>query len=398
MLAPLFGYPLAAVALALPLPTQIHIKVFPHLYDYLPQGKDVDPAHVTLKSSGACKIYYGLAHSAGSTGRLKQSVSSLNLKLTSASLKTPLWIDCDDEVTVVRKGADTNYFYSGPIYAHAVKSGPELIENTSPNDYLKGVVPAEMPSEWPKEALKAQAVAARTYAFYHIMLNHQKPTYSEFYDVDDTVLYQAYSGDNERTDKTDQAIDETGGTMVLYQGKVIQAWFSADAAGYTEDATHVWPVTAPFAVSKTELYSDPGLDNGRWKPWSTVIPLDQMSEELRAAGVLSAGDKISDLEVLDSNRYVSGRVQAVTLHLTDGRTVTVDGLRFRREFGLKSTLFTVTMSTNHNAKIDGRGWGHGAGMSQLGARLMADMGGMDWQKILTFYYDSTDLTDPTTKP
>ena len=136
-----------------------------------------------------------------------------------------------------------------------MKTGPELIEVKSINEYLKGVVPSEMPHFWPAEALKAQTVAARTYATFHILHGG-----GGIYDVDDTVQYQAYTGNTDHRPQTDAAVDATSSIVMVYNDKIIQAYFSADAGGYTEAASEVWPVTAPYCVSKPEVYTDAPLD------------------------------------------------------------------------------------------------------------------------------------------
>ncbi len=384
------------LALSQALPTDIHIKIFPHLTSYGPASKDFHPDQVTLKSSGACKIYGGATASASSNGVLRSSVTSLNMTLSLKSLVAPLWFDCSQPITVVRLGAQKNYNYGGKIYAHPVSTGPELIEVKSINDYLKGVVPSEMYVSWPAEALKAQAVAARTYSTFHIVAAGSSSMYdfAKLYDVDDTVLYQAYTGESDRTAATDAAVDATGSIVMLYQGKVIQAYFSADAGGYTEDASHVWPVDAPYCVAKPEIYQNAPISPQTWGPWTVTATLDQLNNKLVAEGVISEANPVVDLRVDEANKYESGRVKLVTLELQDGTSKLVDSQQFHRALGLRSTLFTVGLNDNGDVQVIGRGFGHGVGMSQYGARVLAQLSSWDDEKILGFYYTGIQFCEP----
>ena len=387
MLNPLFGFAAAMLALT-QLPTQIHIKIFPHLSNYEPMGKDADPTQVTLKSDSACRIYLGSATTASSTGTLKSSLPSLNMTLTIKSLATPLWFQCDGEISVVRKGAQANYSYSGAIYARPVKTGPQLIEVKSIDEYLKGVVPTEMPHEWPAEALKAQAVAARTYATFHIIHGG-----GAIYDVDDTVLYQAYTGNSDRTSATDRAVEETASTVMLYDGKIIQAYFSADAGGYTEDASHVWPTPAPYCAAKPEIYPDAPVEHAVWGPWEVSLSLQEINHKLEATNMVPTSNPVAELTVEDQNRFPSGRVNVVTATLLDGSSILLDARLFHRALGLKSTLFSLE-TNGSELHITGRGFGHGVGMGQYGARVLAQVGGWNSDRILSFYYTKIQFCQP----
>ena len=404
MFQPLFAIPIAVLSLSQPIPQKITIKIFPHLQDYPPEGLDADPAQVTLQSDSACRIYEGALDSASSTGVLQSEVKSLDLTLTDAGLPTPLWIQCSGHITVIRRGVKTSYSYGGPIYAHSTTTGPELIEVKTLNDYLKGVVPSEMPASWPEEALQAQAVAARTYAVFHMLLAREtaplggEETGDEpLFDVDDTVFYQAYTGETDRTASSDQAVDETGQAILTYHRQVIQAYFSADAGGYTEDADHVWPVSAPYCQAKPEPFEDPGLDNGRWGPWAVKLSLRQLNRRLEAEGLISGANPVSTLWIEPDSRYVSGRASVVTIGLVDGTVADLSALAFQHALGLKSTLITLNQhAASGLLEINGRGFGHGVGMSQYGARLAA-LNGWSHSDILNFYYTDIRLCKITPK-
>lgn len=394
---PLFGIPAAIVALQAAVPSEIHVKVFPHLAAYEPQGKDLVLNRVGLRSDASCELQEGQLHRAASTGQVLSTVKSLAWDLTSADLKTPVWIQCQSPIQVVRQGARHNYAYAGPLYVHASGTGPEIIEVKPLNEYLKGVVPSEMPSDWPGEALKAQAVAARTFAVFEILYgrnpdvpqNQPSIPASGLYDVDDTVFFQAYTGETDRTPEADRAVNATKSEIMLHQGAVIQAYFSADAGGYTEDASHVWPVHAPYCKAKPEIYSQPPIDPEHWGVWTENFSLDHLNQLLKNGRVIQVDERVTAVEVQPQNRYPSGRAKTVSLHFQDGTVREVWACTFRKALGLRSTLFQMgSPSGSDPVTLQGRGTGHGVGMSQYGARTLAQVGGWNYQRILGFYYDS----------
>lgn len=380
----------------------IRVKIFPHLFGYEPEGFEQDPEHVTLKSAADCAVYEGTTDYPGSTDQLLQTTSVL--ELSAKSLATALWIDCPEKVEVVREGAKESYSYLGPIYAHAVANSitpgkedsnlvVELIHPLSVENYLKGVVPTEMPSYWPNEALKSQAIAARTYAFFHLGFSRSQDNH-RFFDVDDTVFYQAFTGINDETTQTDLAIAGTSHQVVTYNGKVIQAYFSADAGGYTEDAAHIWPGITPYCVAKKEVFVDPGFDHGAWGPWTVTIPLSELNQRLTDAQLLPNANPAVDLTIPDELRYESGRAKAIRLNLYDGASFDLDAIEFRKALGLKSTLITIDLdSDTDTVEIHGRGFGHGAGMSQYGARVLAQINQWTSAQILHFYYTDVQICD-----
>jgi SpoIID/LytB domain protein len=378
----------------------IQVKIFPHLFGYQPQGLEADPKHVTLESEVACNVYEGTSDHPGSTGQLLQTTTKL--ELSAKTLSTALWIDCPSAVQVVRSGAKENYSYLGPIYAHTTVNflNPgqddsnkviELIHSIPVENYLKGVVASEMPSYWPNEALKSQAIAARTYAFFHIRFSRETGAHP-FYDVDDTVFYQAFTGLNDETAQTDLAIASTSHQVVSYQGKVIQAYFSADSGGYTEDANEVWPGIAPYCQAKKEIYVDPGFDSGKWGPWTVSMPLAALNQQLIDDQLIPNANPALALSVPAELRDTSGRAKAVRLDLFDGATFDLDVNQFRRALNLRSSLFTIDLEGSQ-VNINGRGFGHGVGMSQYGARVLAQVNNWTSNQILHFYYTGVQICD-----
>jgi stage II sporulation protein D len=295
-------------------------------------------------------------------------------------------------------------------------------------DYLKGVLPSEMPASWPLEALKAQAVAARSYA-----VNHVKKLPPGGW-IDDTVTYQKYDGYRVEQPRANQAIQATAGEVLTYGGEVITAWFSASNGGYTEVAENVWFSSAPYLKSLEDPYDIREANPHRsWQVTYTREQLQQMLERNK----IQVGEITS---LTATKRSPSGRVLELQVKGTAGEHTLVKG-EIRSILDLKSLLFTVeqsnqvsvlsitgkvsanlygmsvlgengasatvtqpqvavvgsdqvvrTIPTNQSTyTFAGKGYGHGVGMSQYGARFRAEAG-QDYRKILDFYYPGSKIT------
>jgi stage II sporulation protein D len=236
------------------------------------------------------------------------------------------------------------------------------------------------------EALKAQAVAARTYVM-HDMKKHA----SEGYDVCATTHCQVYRGKQKEHTRTNQAVDATKGEYLTYKGKTILSLFHASGGGYTENSEYVWGKREPYLR---------GVPDYNESPWEVNVTLDKLASVLKARGK-SVGDireiKLSKLEkqpVKAVDRGVSGRVRTMTIVGENG-SVQVSGNDMRSMLGLKSTLFDIDKRTFEEKEsgsftIKGYGFGHGLGMSQWGAKAMADKK-KDYKEILKHYYSGTDI-------
>ena len=253
-------------------------------------------------------------------------------------------------------------------------------------DYLYGVVPNEMSYSWPMEALKAQAVAARTYVL-HDMKKHA----SEGYDVCATTHCQVYRGQQKENARTNEAVDKTQGEYLAHKGKAILSLFHASGGGYTENSENVW--------GKKEPYLRGVLDHNK-SPWEVKMTCEKLSAALKKNGK-SVGEvrkiKLSKLDkqpVRENDRGVSGRVRTMMIEGEKG-SVQVTGNEMRSMFGLKSTLFDIDKRTfsgkeSESFTISGYGFGHGLGMSQWGAKAMAEKK-KDYEEILKHYYSGTDI-------
>lgn len=247
-------------------------------------------------------------------------------------------------------------------------------ETMALNDYLTGVLMGEMPASYPLEALKAQAVAARTYTIRRM---EQGGTLS-----DDPTVCQAYIpvsraeekfGDQteEYLAKLQQAVTETDGQVLTYDGELIAATYFSCSGGKTESAQAVWGGEVPYLVS----VDSPGEEDS--SSFSSTESVD-MAEFLEVLGITSAG--ISEITYTDG-----GGVDTIVI---GGKTFT--GLELRELFGLRSTRFTMEITAD-TVSFSVQGYGHRVGMSQNGARVMAEAGN-DYTEILKRYYTGVEIT------
>lgn len=371
--------------------TEIRVKVFPHLRNYAPQGVDTRVDRTAIFSDSTCHLYSAKNNPPRKGRKLIRSSHRIDLDLSE--VKSPRWVECEGPAWVDREAGKQSYSYLGSFYVHRVNGAVEVINIVDFATYLKGVVPIEMPTSWHAEALRAQAVAARTYAYYHVALARgPEETAPATFDVDDTVWYQAYTGTFHSNAATDEAVEATRGEILLHEGQVIQAYFSADSGGYTADARYVWGADLPYCRPKKELYTDADIDQDRWGPWKVELTLSELNRRLSEGKLIPRSPPIESIWV--SHRTVSGRAEKVRTQLRGGRVYWIPGVDFRRVLGLRSTMIDVvrvTVDADPLYRVDGRGFGHGVGMSQLGAHTMASRLGHDYRSILGFYYTDVSL-------
>ena len=207
--------------------------------------------------------------------------------------------------------------------------------------YLCGVLPAEMPPVWGSdggmEALKAQAVAARTYALY----NREARRHSKYH-LCDQQHCQVYKGKDVETRYTDQAVSETCGLILTYEGRIIESFYHASNGGFTELSQNVWQTTRPYLASAPDPYDDPhnplGLpDFKRYPPWVVNLPQQFLSDQLAEKGY-----NIGEIEqVKIASSFDSGRVEEVILQGKSGRTVSLSKEKTWSVLGLGSQLYTI---------------------------------------------------------
>lgn len=328
--------------------------------------------------------------------------------------------------------------YRGWLEASIGADGQLLIVNqVGLEDYLQGVVPREMPASWHPEALKAQAVAARTYAVSQIRASEAA---GSRFAVVATTDSQVYGGSSGEVASTNLAVQQTRGMILTYQGQSITAVYHASSGGHTENSEIVWASALPYLRGV--------VDFDQWSPrysWEIAMTMEEVGRRLG-----NAGHDIGQILAIERTGPVgvSGRTRSLTFRGTDGR-LELRSEAGRRALGLWSSLFDVSITEEHEgivvtslaagrevviagavagavqtvsrsvgqsfsigaegvlyrmprytvvhkARITGAvvftggGWGHGVGMSQHGAYQLA-RDGKTFAEILAHYYPGTVL-------
>lgn len=254
-------------------------------------------------------------------------------------------------------------------------TGITLVNVLDLEDYLLSVVPSEVPSLWPKEVLKAQAIAARSYAVAN--LGKHK---NEGYDVKATVDDQVYRGVVAESAETNAAVAETSGLVLKNGNKVISAFFHSTSGGSTEVSENVWGKPLPYLKSVVD-YDDAAPQF----TWRKTITSQALSKAL-----FSTPDSQALLGVLVIGRHAgdSQRVRDV-LVIGQSSARVIAGTELRRLFNLPSTQFSLFQSDSSYI-FSGRGYGHGLGLSQWGAKALAD-NGYNAEQILSYYYKDVTI-------
>lgn len=272
-------------------------------------------------------------------------------------------------------------WYRGELELQARGSRLTIVNRVPLEQYLYGVIPAEMNPSWPLESLKAQAVAARTYALAKL-----GQFASKGYDLRPTTENQVYRGANAETILSNMAVDQTIGQVLTHDGRIIPAYFHSCSGGYTETSAAVWGEPHPY------LQAVPDFDQASPRYlWQKNVPADSLRAGLSRVGV-NLGE-ILELQVQE--RSYSGRVQRIRVIGTAGQQ-DLSGDKVRQAAGLYSTLYNVvsyggTTSRPATYAFAGRGHGHGLGLSQWGAKSLGERG-YGYAQILSYYYPTTQLS------
>lgn len=281
---------------------------------------------------------------------------------------------------------DGRYFRGDVEVLHKPNGRLMVINYVDLDGYLFGVLSHEVSHRWPVECLKAQAIAARTFAFYQARINALQP-----FDLRSDIYSQVYGGKNNEQLATTAAVQSTSGKVLTYNGAIFPAYFHATCAGFTEDSSNLWSGDIP------------PLDGGRCEYckdskhffWRCAIPLDDVADALRQNGYRIG--EIRSVRVLSKNK--SGRVDKLEIGDNTGVSVVMTGKVFRQLFGpnkVRSTKFNASVRMDMLI-LDGLGWGHGVGMCQWGAYGMARVG-KTAEQILRQYYPGADITPLETLP
>lgn len=381
---------------------KVRVKIFPHNSKYnAPQGRDTVINKLTISSTGECTVYKS-EHPTSEHEMTRNIVLKTGKKfeLTTNNLPEPIWIECAQAIEVKRPDyPNAPITYAGTLFVKAIKSATPYLTavNVLPfEQYLKGVVPSEMPASWSAESLKAQAIAARTYAYYELgtevsALDQNIIIEQSGAQIDDTVTYQAYLGLKNNTAATDSAIDQTTGKVMTYNNKVIKAYFSADSGGHTEDSANVWGDARPYIIGKPEIYPDGSVPGTAWNYSATFA---ELSQKLVTAGFLAAGEELAALSIDRTNLFPSTRPKYIELRLTTGAVNKILAVDYSFAAKIKSPWVYFTAAPDAKSIVtNGKGFGHGAGMSQWGARAMVDKMKKTHEDVLKFYYTGIQIQE-----
>ncbi|GAA0367402.1 stage II sporulation protein D [Bacillus horti] len=281
----------------------------------------------------------------------------------------------------------------GPIITVAVyREAKGIIEQVNLEEYIQGVVAAEMPTDFELEALKAQALAARTYIVRRLV----EKDFSDVPEgalVTDTIQHQVYLNEEElqerwgfnyerNRNKIQQAVMETVGQVLTYEGKPITATFFSTSNGYTENSEDYWNAELPYLRSVESPWDEEsprfeevirmGIQEFQQKLGVTLTQTTSTNQDQPVAAILSrtAGNRVKEVKVGDQ---------------------TFSGKDLREKLEISSSHFDINLD-GQELVIRTKGWGHGVGMSQWGANGMAKEG-YGAEEIVKYYYQGIDVQD-----
>jgi stage II sporulation protein D len=343
----------------------------------------------------------------GEQASLRLEQGRLQLETASGSRSLPLlgavWLEAAAPASLVTAGdfALNRRSYRGRLQVRPNGASLQAINHVPLESYLPSVVGSEMPASWPQPALRAQAVAARTYA-----LRQRKP--SAPFDLSATVSSQVYKGIEAETVSTREAVAATRGQVLTYGGQLANTVFHSSAGGVTENSGDLWSQQLPYLVSVPDFDQQSPVHQ-----WQQRLEPEQLQQAFAETG------GVDRLEVLATT--ASGRVRQARVQGPRGILV-LSGAQLRSRLGLRSTLVRFELVPPEIASAApalatvppppplpvlegqpslqvprpsllaiGRGFGHGVGMSQWGAHAMAQRG-HSYEQILGHYYRGTRLS------
>lgn len=279
-------------------------------------------------------------------------------------------------------------WYRGRLQLVLDKGAVTAINHVGLESYLYSVVGSEVYANWPMEALKAQAVAARSFVLYRRERNREPR-----FDVGNSTTWQVYKGVESEAPSTVAAVNATAGQVLTYNNRVIEAVFHSSSGGHTENVEDIWSKPLPYLRGVQDYDQSAPVFN-----WSQSFSAQELAAKLTGVG------RILHIEPLQTTPF--GRIRDLRVVGDRGSRV-VKGDEIRRALNLRSSLFTVSSQTssgwfdflqpNRSGQppsqftITGRGYGHGLGLSQWGAYGLASQG-VDYRRILSHFYQNTNLS------
>lgn len=268
--------------------------------------------------------------------------------------------------------------YRGALTVEEGRGGLMVVNELPLEAYIAGIINNEISSKWPKQAVMAQAVIARTYAMY------MKKRATGVYDIEGTVMGQVYTGAAAEDAAATVAVSATEGQILAYDGHPVLAVYHSNAGGMTEDSDSVWSSAYPYLRSVASPYD---ASAPRYA-WEYTISSAAFKAALDKAGY-SLDEPVSAAGQLLTP---AGRAKTVIIRDGTGASVVMSGEDLRKTLGygnIKSTIFKAERGPDVFV-FTGRGNGHGVGLSQWGAKGMADAG-YSYKEILRHYYPGAEL-------
>lgn len=282
-------------------------------------------------------------------------------------------------ITIFLSEKEQEFLFSSNSMVRVLRNKTNVIDTVSLEEYVIGVVAGEMPVSFEVEALKAQAVAARSYVMYQMIKNSKKD-----YDVVDTVLNQVYiDADSLKTkwgdkyteyyNKIVNAVKDTAYEYIVYKDEVAEALFFSTSVGYTENSEEIFVSKVPYLRSVIST-------------WDNVSPVFDVKNEYTLEQFLNtlklSSSKTLKVTVLETTS--TGRIKSIKIN-----DKTFTGKQVSSSLGLRSNFFTIKES-NGKVTVTTKGYGHGVGMSQYGAHGMAKEG-YKYDEILKHYYTDVEI-------
>jgi len=331
-----------------------------------------------IKHSGRVYIYtqdLSKKYKISSEGTISVSVRKTGqVQVGSLLAEQPVILEPDNDTLFTWD----NNLYAGKIFIVPANYTFLIVEHADLENYLYGVLPYEMSYSWPLEALKAQAVAARTYTMKTI-----ENVKNKYFDLYSDVRSQMYKGGGKQYDSVRKAVDGTRSQVLTYNGKLFYTYYHGNCGGGTDDVRS-WTPTAtsipPLSGASCSYDS-----HSKSHSWSMDISAAKVMEYSKKVGL---NGTLKSVKVAAKTR--TGRATQLTIQTTKGRK-NVSCPKFRLATGLRSCKITHTSMKAQKVHFEGKGYGHGIGMCQDGANGMAKAG-KTYEQILKNYYPSAKIT------
>lgn len=289
-----------------------------------------------------------------------------------------------DRIKIMPSGRGYMYI-NGRSYRGSIDVGKDVngrlfaINHVDIEWYLKGVLNNEVSHWWPMEALKAQAITARTYALYQMSTRAKKD-----YDLTNDAYSQVYGGKSSEKWKTSRAVDLTKGKVLMFEDNIFPTYYHAACGGGTEDASNIWDIDI-------RPLEGPECRFCRYSPhyiWYRKVPLSRIEASLKLAGYDLNG--IEDIKV--HTKTSTGRIKELMI-ISDKKKEIIPAGDFRIAVGpnmIRSTKFEIKKAPPADVFFEGHGWGHGVGMCQWGAFFLS-LKRYSAREILRYYYPGSEI-------